>query len=75
MRILAMFSFEFRGGWKNYYKRNKQTTRLWSTATVERRQSKMAAPAEFKAENDSYSHAILKLIKNIFGVFFYESSI
>ena len=47
----------------------KQTTRPWSTATVERRQSKMAAPAKFKDENGSYSHAILKINKNIFEFF------
>ena len=49
----------------------KQTTRPWSTATVERHQSKMAAPAKFKVENGSYSHAILKIIK-IFSSFFLQ---
>ena len=48
----------------------KQTTGPWSTATVERHQFKMAVPAKFKAENGSYSHAILKIIKNILECFF-----
>ena len=32
---------------------------------------KMAAPAKFKAENGSCSHAILKIIKNILEFFFF----
>ena len=47
----------------------KQTTRPWLSTTVKCHQSKMAAPAKFKAENGSYSHVILKIIKNTLECF------